>query len=192
MKTIQIFVALAILLLLSACSSKSINMYTLTPSPSQMHAAGARYSSIRVEYPKGIEDTMGTRIYYTRSDLTQSYYLYNQWSDSLNRLILSNLIEALQSNRIAKHVLDYASEANADYDLETTIYRFEHKITPQGSYADISIGLRLLRNRDKKILKSRRFNYLIPCKSTDAKGFVEAANEAMHRLSTQMLTWLRR
>jgi cholesterol transport system auxiliary component len=183
---------LPLFLVLVACSSKTIHMYTLGGS-SSTELARSPYAGkdVRVEYPKGIDDTMSTRIYYTRSDLTRSYYLYNQWSLPLNRLIMGRIIETLQRAHAFRHVLDYASEAGSDYRLETTIYRFEHRITPEGSFADISIGLRLLRTSDGTLVKSRRFDYSIPCPRTDAEGFVKAADEAMRRFGSDMLRWLR-
>jgi len=192
MKKISSFLLLLLALFLAACGSQAVRMYTLAPAqvpagPSPFHG-----SDVRVEYPKGIEDTMGTRIYYTRGDLTRSYYLYNEWSQPLNRLVMAHLIEALQRSHTFRNVLDYASEAGADYLLETTIYRFDQRITGQEAYADVSIGLRLLRNGDHKLVKSRRFDYRIPCESADAPGFVKAANRAMERLAVDMVRWLRR
>jgi ABC-type uncharacterized transport system auxiliary subunit len=179
----------ALFFLLGGCSGKTIHMYTLNgaANPPHMHT---RYSAIRVDYPKGIGDTMGTRIYFSRSDLTQSYYGYSQWSKSLNRILMANLIEALQRSGIARNVLDYASQADAPYELESTVYRFEHRIAPTGSTAEVSIGLRLIRTEDKRLVASKIFHYSIPCSRTDAQGFVEAANRAISRLSTDMVRWL--
>lgn len=186
-----ILLILPILMLLSACGSKTIRMYTLAPTRIPAKSSPFVGKTVRIDYPKGIDDTMSSRIYYTRSDLTRSYYLYNQWSQPLNRLVMAQLIETLQQAHAFRHVLDYASEAGADYILETTIYRFEHRITPQGSFADVSIGLRLLRSSDKSLVKSRRFDYSIPCEDTNAPSFVEAASRAMERLSHDMIRWLK-
>ena len=185
----SLLLAGTLLILLSGCSGKTIRMYTLesTVNPPHFHP---RYSAIRVDYPKGIEDTMGTRIYFSRSDLTQSYYSYSQWSKSLNRILMANLIEALQRSGIARTVLDYASQADAPFELESTVYRFEHRITPRGSSAKVSIGLRLIRSDDKRLIASKTFRYSIPCTRTDARGFVEAANLAVSRLSADMVRWL--
>jgi len=191
MKKVLYLTLLLLTLFLTACGSRSVQMYTLTPGEVPVGSSPFRHSDVRVEYPKGIEDTMGTRIYYTRSNLTRSYYLYNQWSQPLNRLVMGHIIETLQRSHAFRHVLDYASEAGADYLLETTIYRFDHRITDKGSFAEISIGLRLLRNSDRHLVKSRRFDYRIPCESTDAPGFIKAANRAMEHLSVDMLKWLK-
>ncbi|WP_292654992.1 ABC-type transport auxiliary lipoprotein family protein [Nitratifractor sp.] len=188
-RLLSLAVVTVLTLLLAACSGRSLQMYTLSPQGSLPHLH-PRFSSLRVDYPKGIEDTMGTRIYFSRSNLTQSYYSYSQWSKSLNRILMANLIETLQRSGLARTVLDYASEADAAYEIESTVYRFEHRITPQGSYADISIGLRLLRSSDRHLIASKIFSYQIPCRSTDAAGFVEAANRAVSRLGVDMVKWL--
>ena len=190
MRLFRLLTVTLIVLIFAGCSGKTIQMYTLSVN----NAPKARpvYSSIRVDYPKGIEDTMSTRIYFSRSKLTQSYYSYSQWSKPLSRILMSNLIESLQRSGLARTVLDYASEADAEYELETTVYRFEQKIEGERSYADISIGLRLLRSRSKTLVASKRFSYRIPCPTTDARGFVEAANRAMQQLSVDMVQWLKR
>ncbi len=188
-RLLSLAVATVLTLMLTACSGRSLQMYTLS-TQGTLPKVSPRFSSLRVDYPKGIEDTMGTRIYFSRSDLTQSYYSYSQWSKSLNRILMANLIEALQRSGLARTVLDYASEAEAAYELESTVYRFEHRITPEGSFADVSIGLRLLRGRDRHLIASHIFSYRIPCQSTDAAGFVEAANQAVSRLSVDMIKWL--
>jgi len=188
-RLLSLAAATAITLFLAACSGKTLQLYTLSPQGNlpQVHP---RFSSLRVDYPKGIEDTMGTRIYFSRSDLTQSYYSYSQWSKSLNRILMAALIETLQRSGLARTVLDYASEADAAYELESTVYRFEHRITPQGSFADVSIGVRLLRSSDRHLIASKIFSYRIPCRRTDAAGFVEAANRAVSRLGADLIRWL--
>jgi len=184
-----------LMLFLAACSAPhTLRMYTLeSPAATSASPASAyRRATVRVDYPKGIEDTMGTHIYYTRDDLIQSYYLYHQWSRPLNRILMAHLIETLQGSHAFRTVLDYASEARADYILESTIYRFRHRIGREGSFAQISIGLRLLRTSDNRLVRSRRFDYSVPCASTDAEGFVRAANKAVDSFGRDMLRWLAR
>ncbi len=174
----------------SACSNRPLHMYTLNIEEN-IPKTSPHFDSIRVDYPKGIEETMGTKIYFSRSNLTQSYYSYSQWSKSLNRILMANLIKALLKSNISKNVLDYASQAEAKYELESTIYSFEHKIEDKGSFANISIGMRLLRTQDHYLISSKIFNYKIPCETTDAKGFVEASNKALSHLSIDTIKWLK-
>ena len=192
MKTLLPALFLGILLFaLSGCSQKSLHLYTLNAASTAPRVT-PRFDTLRIDYPRGIDDGMSSRIYFRRGDLSQSYYSRSQWSHALNRILMANLLETFQRSGIARHVIDYASQADADYELESTVYRFEQDLDGNRSSADISIGLRLLRSDSKKLIAQKIFNARVPCPTTDARGFVEAANEAMKRLGTEMVRWLAR
>ncbi len=188
MKTIYFLIAL----ILVGCG-EVMTTYTLSPKIYQkVSYSKYKNKTLRVDYPKGIEDTMGSKIYYQDSNLQESYYLYSQWSKSLNRILMSVLVDTLQNSGIFKRVVDYSSTAEVNYILETSIYKFEHKITQNGSFADIEIEVRLLNSINNKVIKSKLFKYKTPCTSTDAKGFVEAANETMEIFGKDLILFLRR
>ena len=179
-----------ILLLLAGCASKSINIYTMDLPSSVNYSISSRYknSILKVEYPNGNSESLGSRIYYKDGD-RESWYLYSRWSDSVNQMLLSIIIEALQQSAIFKDIIDYRSSSVYDYTLETTIYRFYHQIEDNNSYAYLKIGFRLL-NRSNKIIKSKIFEYKIKCTQTDAKGFVEAVREINKKLSKDLVLWI--
>ncbi len=181
----------ALPLIFSGCSQKTLHLYTLN-SASVAPRVAPQFETLRVDYPQGIENGMSDRIYFRRNDLSQSYYSQSQWSHTLNRILMANFLETLQRSGIARHVIDYASQADADYELESTIYRFEQIVKDKHSYAEISIALRLLRSDTKKLIAQKTFTARVPCPTTDARGFVEAANEAMKRLGSDMVRWLAR
>ncbi len=187
------YLFLLLIIMLSACSKPPLHLYTLNIQDN-IPKTTPLFSSIRIDYPKGIEEeTLGNKIYFSKSDLTQSYYGYSQWSKSLNRILMANLIKALQKSHISRVVLDYASEVEAKYELEIRIYRFEHKIIDKKkSYSNISIGIRLLNSQNRTLISSKIFNYNTPCSTTDAKGFVKASNEAISHLSIDTIKWLKR
>ena len=191
---ILLFLTILMLGLLAGCGGRTLSQYTLkSPSTAPVASSPYRHATVRVDYPHGIDDTMGTRIYFSKEDLTRAPYRYSRWSQPLNRLLMAHIIEALQRARIFRQVLDYASEAPADYRLETTIYRFDHHLLESGdSVALISLEVRLLSSRDSRILRSRRFDYRIPCGRTDARGFIEAANRALDRFARDLVRWLSR
>ncbi|WP_456456870.1 ABC-type transport auxiliary lipoprotein family protein [Nitratifractor sp.] len=180
-----------LLLVLSGCSQKTLHLYTLDTA-SAAPKVTPRFETLRVDYPQGIENGMSDRIYFRRSDLSQSYYSQSQWSHTLNRILMANLLETLRRSGIAHHVIDYASQADAGYELESTVYRFEQIVEGEHSYAEISIGLRLLRSDTKKLIAQKIFTARVPCPTTDARGFVEAANNALEKLGAEMVHWLAR
>ena len=178
-------------LLLSGCTSKTLHLYTLDAAAGTPRVP-PRFNTLRVDYPKGIEDGMSDRIYFRSSDLSRSYYRQSQWTQTLNRILMANLLETFRRSGIARHVIDYASQADADYELESTVYRFEQILDGERSFAEISIGLRLLRSDTKTLIAQKIFTARVPCPTTDARGFVRAANDALTKLGAQMVHWLAR
>ncbi len=192
MRSIFLFFLLApLILIFSGCSQKTLHLYTLDAA-SSVPRVSPRFETLRVDYPQGIENGMSDRIYFRRGDLSQSYYAQSQWAQTLNRILLANLLERLRRSGIARHVIDYASQADADYELESTVYRFEQIVEGEHSYAEISIGFRLLRSDTKKLIAQKIFTARVPCPTTDARGFVEAANNALEKLGAEMVRWLAR
>jgi cholesterol transport system auxiliary component len=185
-------VSLSFLIFFLGCSEATLNTYTLSPKVyKKVNSSKFASKTLRVEYPKGIEDTMGTKIYYKDNNLKESFYLYSQWSKSLNRIIMGAIVDILRQSNLFKEVVDYSSTADVDYILETSIYNFEHEIKADKSFAKVKIQVRLLNSINNKIIKSKLFEYLIPCKSTDAKGFVEASNKALEKFGEDLIIWLK-
>ena len=181
------------LVALAGCASTAIKTYTLSPkSYKRVSYSKFQNSVVRVDYPKGVEDTMGTKIYYQDGSLEESFYLYSQWSKSLNRIIMGAVVDILQQSNLFKRVVDYSSTADVDYILESSIREFEHKLEGNSSFASIIIEARLLDSTNHKIVKSKLFHYKEPCTTTDARGFVEASNGALERFGRDLVLFLER
>jgi len=167
--------------------------YTLSPKVyKKVSYSKYQNRTLRVDYPKGIEESMGSKIYYQDSNLQESYYLYSQWSKSLNRILMGVLVDTLQNSNLFKRVVDYSSTAEVDLILETSIYKFEHKIEPNSSFANIEIEVRLLNANSNQVIKSKIFKYQTPCTSTDARGFIEASNRSMESFGRDLISFLQR
>ncbi|WP_456430997.1 ABC-type transport auxiliary lipoprotein family protein [Nitratifractor sp.] len=189
-----LFLLVSIVSIDGCSATRGLTLYRLDAPGAK--AANARWhrATLRVDFPKGLDEGMSSRIYFVRGDLSRSYYRYSQWSGSLSRLLLGDLYRTLSGSGLFAHVIDYASQAESDYTLETEILRFEHRIDPDGkrSYAVVEIAARLLRSASGSIVRSRRFAYRIPCPSTDAAGFVQAANTALGAFNRDIVRWLSR
>lgn len=190
-RVISIFVIL-ISIFITGCAIKSrkIDIYTVSVPHINLHPISRyRNSILKVEYPNGASETMGSRIYYQEGN-KESWYLYSRWSDSFNRMILSIIQESLQSSGIFKDVIDYTSSSVSDYTLETTIYNFRHQIEADSSYAYLKIGFRLLSSKTNRIIKSHIFEYRVKCSQTNASGFVEAVKEINQQLARDLILWI--
>jgi ABC-type uncharacterized transport system auxiliary subunit len=179
---------------LTGCAGKvrRIESYTFDTPVKTRKAYSSKFHNkiLMVDYPGGIGHGMSDRIYYRKGDI-ESSYLYSRWSVSQNRLLMARILKIVRNSSIFKEVLDYASEATPDYLLESRIYAFRHMLNKDGSsYALIDIVFRLLRYEDHKVVKSVELRYEEPCESTDARGFVRAAERAMRRLGDDLVEWL--
>ncbi len=192
-KRLTIFtVLLSVILAGCAIKSRNIDIYTFSlPDISIPHIRSKYHNSVlRVDYPNGSNETMGSRIYYREGD-KEAWYLYSRWSDSVNRMLMSVIIDTLQKSSIFKDVIDYSSNSVDDYELETSIYDFRHEIDDEQSYAYLKIGFRLLNSENKKIVKHKIFEYRVTCESVDAKGFVKAVKEINNKLARDLINWLK-
>ncbi len=188
---LTLLLGMVISVMAGCVASHTIQSYTLESKtdigPSCRHIY--RHSTIRVEYPRGIENSMGTRIYYSKERLKRSYYLYSEWNKPLSRILMKNLMDALYLSGNFRGVTDYASTAKSDYILESVVHSFVHRIEKDSSFADISIELRLMREGGN-VVKSRLFSYAVPVRSKNAEEFVRAANTAIAKLKKDMTLWL--
>jgi ABC-type uncharacterized transport system auxiliary subunit len=183
-------------ILAGGCASKvhELDIYTISPSPIQANCHASVYSkkSVVVSYPTGIEEAMGSRIYYTSQKYGRSYYLYSRWNSSPNRLLMATIERSLRHYGIFSHVLRYNSPAKADYTLETSIDEMVHIVSGDKSYALVEIGYTLVSTENGSVARSGRFRYEIECKTVDAKGFVQAVNEAYGRFGKDLACELSR
>ena len=180
---------------MTACSSKvaaPMHIYTLktveiTPQTSHKH----HQQTIKVSFPQTLKEKLSNKMSYSYSANDRGVYLNSQWSNNSGKLIQGNIIEALVKSRLFKAVLPYESTAGEDLRLESNIFDFSHHVRGNSSYAVVSIQFSLIDTDTGKLIKTKRFSYKEDTQTTDAKGYVEATQRAMGRLSRDLVRWLR-
>lgn len=183
-----------IAILTVGCSSKvsPLSSYTLqAPKVEKTDYKKYKKKSIMVMQPQSLKEKMSQKMYFSYSPTLQGAYQNSRWSNDVGKLVQGTLIDTLQSSGMYKGVVSYASTAQADYRLECTIYDFSHRVRGELSHAIVSIDVALVSTDTGKLIKSKRFSYMEPTRTTDAKGYVEATNKAVMRLSSDLLQWLR-
>lgn len=191
--------SLAILIVLvfglAGCSSKGAPIKTFVLQTPQdiapVSASRFKQKSIQVTHPESLKEKMNQDMHFSYSASEQGSYSQSQWSNDTGKLLQGVTIRILAQSGLFKGVVSYASTARADYRLESTVFDFSHRVRGQASDAIVSIQYNLISTDSGKLLKSKRFNYIIPTKTTDAEGYVEATNEAIGRLSRDLVHWLR-
>ena len=182
-----------ILLWVAGCSSKQapLKVYTLnTPAVTKVASSKFKYATIKVAYPQSLKEKISQKMSYSYSRVEQGVYQNSQWSNDIGKLLEGTFIQALDESKLFKAVLPYASTAHEDYRLESSIFAFSHEVRGEQSHALVSIQFSLVNTDTGKLIKTKRFSYKVATKSIDAKGYVEATNEAVDRLTKDLLRWI--
>ena len=195
MLNIKKFFLLVSLLILSGCSIKEaapLKVYTLDAgSVSSVSHSNHRWQTIKVSYPQALKDTLTNGMAYSYSSSERGVYQNSQWSNNAGKLLQGNIIQILTQSRIFKAVLPYESTAGEDLRLESIVFDFSHHVRGDSSYAVVSIQFNLINTDSGKLIKTKRFSYKENTQTLDARGYVEATNRAMTRLSRDLVEWLR-
>ncbi len=181
--------------MLSGCSVKEatpIKIYTLDAgSVAPVSHSSHRGQTIKVSYPQALKDTLTNGMAYSYSASERGVYQNSQWSNNAGKLLQGNIIQILTHSRIFKAVLPYESTAGEDLRLESIVFDFSHHVRGEASFAIVSIQMNLINTDSGKLIKTKRFSYKEQTQTLDARGYVEATNRAMGRLSRDLVVWLR-
>jgi len=189
------FFLIVSLFVLSGCSLKEaapLKVYTLDAGNiSPVNYSDHRHQTIKISYPQSLKDRLTNGMSYSYSGSERGEYENSKWSNNVGKLIQGNIIQILVQSRTFKAVLPYASTAGEDLRLESTVFDFSHHIRGEASYAIVSIQFNLINTDSGKLIKTKRFSYKKNTQTLDARGYVEATNRAMVRLSRDLVAWLR-
>jgi len=177
-------VILFLVFIITGCIPKPIhqmNSYDLYVKSSTIKSVFRNNKVLKVKFPIALGTLNSSRIFYKKDGIT-SYYLYNRWSSSLNRLIYRDILVSLQNNKKYKNVVSYSSSSKVDLYLEIEIIDFYHVVTKYNSYAKININVKFIDANNNNIIKSRTFEFKKYLESANAKSFVKGAKEALIEL----------
>ncbi|NPA28052.1 MAG: hypothetical protein GXN91_03275 [Epsilonproteobacteria bacterium] len=190
--------SIILVIFFAACSVKKLEplkLYTLNiPKVQKVLNSPYKNKTLKVVYPLSIGVNLGYKISYLYlKDGDGGYYVNSQFKETLSYQLTRILLDTLSQSGLFKSVVPYDSDIIEDLRLESTVFRVEHQVREDNSsYAVVDIEFRLVDMESREILKSKRFRYTKECKTTDAKGFIEALNEIFEELSQDLIDWLRR
>jgi ABC-type uncharacterized transport system auxiliary subunit len=182
-----------ILFIMVGCSSKvnPLKIYTITtPEVQAVTKSKYRAKSIKVMFPESLKEKLSNKMHFSYSSSEQGYYQNSQWSNNMAKLLQGNIIETLEHSKLFSGVVSYVSTAQADYRLESTVFALTHQVRGEESRALVSIQFSLISTSTGKLMKSKRFSYGVPTKTTNAAGYVKATNDALAMLSADLVEWL--
>jgi cholesterol transport system auxiliary component len=192
MKSAAIY--LFITLLLGGCSttSPSTSEYTLVASKTTLQNTLAPQSlkTLSVASSKPLSSLTGKSLIYLRENGESGPYLYSRWSDTPAILIQRTLIHSLQPAALFSSVIPASSLAQSDWTLESDLDGFHHRLSDHQSEGLIDITYRIVENKTKRVIATKRFLIISPAPSMDALGGVNALKNATDELNSQCIAWL--
>jgi len=178
--------------LIGCSKAPVINVYSLNVPPVQTETASAyKDKSIKVTFPQSIKEPLSEKMLFSYTTNDRGTYQNSQWSNHMSRILQGTFIEVLDHSRLFKVVLSDMSTLEENYRLESNIFDFEHQVRGKDSYAVVSIQFTLIDADRGKLVKSKRFSYKEPTPTTDAKGYANATNRVIARLSQDLVEWLK-
>lgn len=150
-----------------------------------------RNKILKVSYPLTLKEKLNDKMHYSYSLSDRGEYMNSRWSNDAGKLLQGSMISVLTQSNIFKVVLPFASDVEENLRMESSIFDFSHHVRGDTSYAIVSIQYTLMNAETGKLIKTKRFNYKEHTTTTDARGYVEATNKIMSRLSRDLVVWLR-
>ena len=113
-------------------------------------------------------------------------YLPNAvWSDRLPKLLQARLVQALQNSGQVRAASIPGQGLLIDFQLVLDVRAFE--LTEEGAVADFAV--RLMNDRDGRVLRSRVFRYVVAVAANDPANVVAALDRAMDLACADITQW---
>lgn len=175
------------------CSkAPALKVYSLNvPDTLSTKSSSYKSKSLKVTYPQSIREQMSHKMNFSYSIDDRGTYQNSEWSNDMSKLLQGTFIEVIDSAKLFKVVLSNTTTLKENYRLESNVFAFEHRVRGDISNAIVSVQFTLINGDTGKLMKSKRFSYSENTQTTNAKGYAQATNIAMAKLSRDLLTWLR-
>lgn len=158
------------------------------PLPASPAQRGDRVMMVE---PARAEPGAHTRyIAYSRTPQHLDYYTQSQWADTPARMLQPLLVAALDGSGLYRAVLSSPGGAAADLRLEVDIIELRQRFWSAPSEVRFVLRARLYDVQARTVLGTRTLEALVPAPSEDAAGGVAAANEAVTRVLTDLVTFV--
>ena len=186
-------IVVALLIVLVGCTqAPTMKVYSLeVPQVHSIHNSVYKNKVVKVSFPYSLREKISEKMNFSYSDSDYGTYLNSKWSNNIGKLLQGTFIDVLSTSKLFKAVLADTSTLKANYRLESNIFSFEHRVRNNQSYAVVSMQFALIDADTGKLVKSQRFTYEEPTSTINAKGYAEATNRVIVKLSQSLLQWIR-
>lgn len=169
-----------ILILFGGCDFKQnridIHHYAID-FKSNTISSQVKLGAIFIEEPNVNKSFNLSGIFYNSKPYLFEEYAQNRWINLPSNMLHNQIIDSFNTSGIFSNVISKDKTLKHEYSLKTELTKLYHTFEGDKSYAIVKINFNLI--KDKKIVKSIKFDKKILCETNDAYGFVQAANNGL-------------
>lgn len=200
-RLLRLALALCALAVLTGCAALSavnkvavpLEVYELRPPAGLAQAAARpRPLDVIVELPTTAGSLDTDRIMIRPNALQAQYLPEVRWADPVPVMVQTLMLRSLEAGGALRYVGRKPLGASGDYALVTEVVDFQAALAPDGATAGVTLGLivRLVRERDARIVASRSFRAEAPAASTETAALIAAFDAAAAAVLTEFAGWL--
>lgn len=161
-------------------------------SKKDLQSTSCKKRSLKVLEPFGAYEYTVSDMRYVVLPNEENHYNLSAWSEAPSGTLYREILESLKRSRLFKSVAFYSSVAKSDYILEMEINDFKQYFTSdlQHSHVIVDLTFTLVDAKEYNVLAQKEFVRKIEAKPLDARGGVEALNEALNGIVPDVVVWL--
>lgn len=192
---LSVFAALPGCGALSAVSTASdpLDTYTLSPLRGAPSETGGR-GHLVVELPTSGGELASDRILIKVSSRQAEYLPGARWSEPAPAMVQTLLVSSLLSRGGLRLISRDGAGLNPDFTLMTEIIAFQAElfgVPPESAQVHVSLQATLIRESDREIAGTRRFDSLHAVSPDTTVALVAGLDDAMQRVLSEAVAWVR-
>lgn len=189
------FTALSGCAAISAVSDAAtpLDVYELrAPDTITATRGAAAPSDVIIELPT-TSGALSTDRIMIRPNALQAQYLPDvRWSDTTPVMVQTLMLRSIEATGAVRYVGRTPLGVSGDYAIVTEVIDFQAQVTPDGdsAVANITLLVRMVRERDARIVASRRFTASMPATSTETNAVIDAFSGASDQVFAEFAAWV--
>lgn len=182
------------LILLTGCSvtTPAVTEYRLSPQEHVQENKQCRVGTLRIMPIESKSSLQTTTMHYVQQPFEEGAYTKSSWAQSPTSMFEQHLYTTLSESGLFNAVYSYEFLGKAPWVMEVRLDDFLQYFdaTQQHSFVKIDATFTLYDKKTDTAVASKHFTQHIDTKSLDARGGVEALNEALGNILTDVTSWL--
>lgn len=157
-------------------------------APVQNIAPGETRSQLLVKEPVTLKTLDSQQIVLKPEPRVVTYLANAQWVDTAPRLVQARLVEVFENTGRTGATARPGDGLVIDYQLVSSLRRFE--IAQDRNAAVFEISIKLLNDRTGQVLETRIFTAQAPLEGTEATDYIRALDRAFDAGAREIVDWV--